>query len=144
MANVRNFINDLGGLWGGNHDVGGRFIDMLNHPTHGVAAANVALSISPLIGTPAAAPVIVQSLLKRPEVVSIPGVEAALVAIENAAVAVPFNQSNFDAAIAALASALNSATPTVAVDTARVVTPTWGNWGHNLINHVRAAGAHRR
>ena len=147
MENVKSFIHGLGGLWAGNHgnhDIGGRFIDMINHPQHGVAAANVAVSISPLIGTPAAAPAIVQSLLKRPEVVSIPGVAAALQAIETAAVAVPFNQANFDSAVSALASALNSATPTVAVDTSRVATPTWGDWGRRVADHVRTSGPHQR
>ena len=143
---ARSFIHTLGGLWGGDgdHEVGGRFLDMFNHPQHGVAAANVALSISPLIGTPAAAPAIVQSLLKRPEVVNIPGVVATLEAIETAAVAVPFNEANFDAAVSTLANALNAATPTVAADTVRTVTPTWGNWGRRVVDHVRTAVPHRR
>lgn len=141
MIDARGFARGLGALFGvgggdSSHEIGGRFIDMLNHPQYGVPAANVALSVSPLIDTPAAAPSIVQGLLKRPEVVSIPGVEAALIAIETAAVATPFNQAAFDAAIAALYAALNAATPAV-VTTAAAPTIGWQGWGGRLIDHLR-------
>lgn len=137
MARI-NWIRGLGGLFGGNYDLAGQFMNVLGHPTHGTAAASVAASVATIESNPAAAPAIVNGLLQQPGVTNIPGVVAALEAI--VAASNPFNVTAFNAAVTQLETALEGAT--AVVDTVGTASPGWHGWGTRLVNHLRTGPGH--
>lgn len=156
------WIRGLGALFGGgdgsglgnflgNHEVGGRFINVLGHPEYGVPAAMVGASVAGLISNPAAAAEVINGangLARQPGVANLPGVVAALEAI--VAASNPFNATAFNTGIQELEVALEGATQATAQVADTVGTTTgWRGWGSRFAGHLHNvrtlghAGTHR-